>query len=694
MSAHPQAPLTLVAEQGSLEPIPDVTAGERPKPAWLRYLGPVLALAVLALALMVLRDMVEDIHLSDVAAALRSATWVQIALAIAATALSFAALAAYDVLAVRSCIKEPVGLGTALFAGATGYAVSNALGFPVLTGGSVRYRIYSAIGLGVADIGRIVAIAWLTLLLGLVFVVGLAMALEPAGIATLTRLSTGAARGIGLALVAGILVFLAWVTTGERCLCFRGWSIPMPNGPTAVGQLIAGSVDFAAAAATLYVLLPAGVAPDPGAFLVVFAVAIGLGIVAHTPGGIGVFEATIAAGLGMTERPDLVAALILYRVIYSLLPLAVAAVALLGVELIRRHTAVAAGRRLLNRMLQGVVPSVAGGLVLAGGVVLLVSSSIPRQAWRIDLLYDLVPLPFVEASNLLGSLVGVLLMVIARGLFARLAPAWWAAVTLLGVGVVFSMIKGVDWEEAVILLAFIGFLAFFKDLFYRPGHLGDLRPGLRWLSLVLGLLIVVAWVGFFLYRHVEYSNDLLVGVCLGEQCPTLPARRTGGGDRRRHRSGRCLVQSPPARAPGARAHARGHPPTGRAGAARPGLPGLSGGQALPGYGNRTRLHHVRGLRADLGRPGRGHGRRRRRPGADLALPGTGGSTRRAGGLLRREHRGSAALPGHGARPAQNRRGRPGRSEGFLPPGAGAPGDALCGPPRDQGGPGIRRYSQG
>ena len=508
MSAHPQAPLTLVAEQGSLEPIPDVAAGERPKPAWLRYLGPVLALGVLALALMVLGDMVQDIHLSDVAAALRSATWAQIALAVAATALSFAALAAYDVLAVRSCIKEPVGLGTALFAGATGYAVSNALGFPVLTGGSVRYRIYSAVGLGVADIGRIVAIAWLTLLLGLVFVVGLAMALDPAGIAMLTRLSTGAARGIGLTLVASILVFLAWVTTGPRCLCLRGWSIPMPNGLTAVGQLVAGSVDFAAAAATLYVLLPVGLAPDPGAFLVVFAVAIGLGIVAHTPGGIGVFEATMAAGLGMTERPDLVAALILYRVIYSLLPLAVAAVALLGVELIRRRTAVAAGRRLLNRMLQGVVPSVAAGLVLAGGVVLLVSSSIPRQAWRIDLLYDLVPLPFVEASNLLGSLVGVLLMVIARGLFARLAPAWWAAVTLLGVGVVFSMIKGVDWEEAVILLAFIGFLAFFKDLFYRPGHLGDLRPGLRWLSLVLGLLIVVAWVGFFLYRHVEYSNDL------------------------------------------------------------------------------------------------------------------------------------------------------------------------------------------
>jgi phosphatidylglycerol lysyltransferase len=499
--------MPLPPEQGSLEPIPDAAPG-RPRPAWLRYLGPALALAVLGMALLVLRHMAEDIHLADVAAALAASTWGQIALAIAATALSFAALAAYDVLAVRSCIKERVGLGTALFAGATGYAVSNALGFPVLTGGSVRYRIYSAVGLGVGDIGRIVAIAWLTLLLGLVFVVGLAMALDPTGIAALTTLPTGAARGIGLALVAGILAFLAWVATGQRCLCLLGWSIPMPDGPTAVAQLIAGSIDFAAAAATLYVLLPAGATPELGAFLVVFAAAIALGIVAHTPGGIGVFEATIAAGLGMTGRPDLVAALILYRVIYSLLPLAVAALALLGVELVRRRTQVAAARRLLNRMLQGVVPAVAGGLVLTGGVILLVSSSIPRQSWRIDFLSDLVPLPFVEATHLLGSLTGVLLMVIARGLFARLAPAWWAAVTLLASGMVFSLVKGFDWEEATILLTFIGFLAFFKDLFYRPGRLGDLRPGLRWLSLVTGLLIVVAWVGFFLYRHVEYSNEL------------------------------------------------------------------------------------------------------------------------------------------------------------------------------------------
>ena len=508
MSTHAEAPVTLAPEQGSLEPIPDGLASERPRPAWLRYLGPTLAVAVLGVALLILGRMAEDIHVADVVAALNAATWGQIALAVAATALSFAALAAYDVLAVRSCIKEPVGLGTALFAGATGYAVSNALGFPVLTGGSVRYRIYSAVGLGVADIGRIVAIAWLTLWLGLIFVVGLAMALDPSGIARLTSLPLGMARGVGLALVAGILTFLAWASTGERELRLGGWSIPMPDGRTALGQLAVGSLDFVAAAATLYVLLPAGAAPDPGAFLVVFAAAITLGIVAHTPGGIGVFEATVAAGLGMVGRPDLWAALILYRVIYSLLPLGVAAMALLGVELVRRRTQVAGMRRLLNRMLQGVVPPVAGSLVLIGGVILLVSSSVPRQAWRIDLLSDLVPLPFVEASHLLGSLAGVLLMVIARGLFARLAPAWGAAVALLGAGMVFSVAKGVDWEEAITLLTFIGFLFFFKDLFYRPGHLTDLRPGLRWLSLVFGLLIVVAWVGFFLYRHVEYSHEL------------------------------------------------------------------------------------------------------------------------------------------------------------------------------------------
>ncbi|RJF87523.1 bifunctional lysylphosphatidylglycerol flippase/synthetase MprF [Oleomonas cavernae] len=474
----------------------------------LKFAGPILAVGVLAMALFVLHRMAQEIHIHEIKAAILNTPLWHILLAIAFTGVSFMALAAYDVLAVRSSVDGPVDLKTAAFAGAAGYAVSNALGFPIMTGGSVRYRLYSAAGLNVADISRVVTIAWATFWLGTGLVVGIVLAIDPGGVARVTGLGRGICLAIALALLAVIGGFVAWVSTGDRTLNLFSFSIAMPDRRTVLAQLAAGAIDFVTAGATLYVLLPHAVAPNIASFAVVYAAALTAGIIAHTPGGLGVFEATLITGLGLAGTPQVLGSLILYRVIYYVLPLLLAALSLAGVEIARRRAHIAAASQSVTRVVQAFVPPLAGGLVFLGGVVLLISITLPHSGFRLDFLADVVPQPFVEASHLAASVVGVLLLVIARGLIARLAPAWNAAVVLLAAGAVFSLVKGLDWEEAIILGAFTAFLVIFRDAFYRAGRVQDLRPSFRWLILMASFIAVTMWLGFFFYRHVEYSNEL------------------------------------------------------------------------------------------------------------------------------------------------------------------------------------------
>lgn len=483
---------------------PASSAAPRRWTGWTRFIGPVAAVAVLGFALWVLHSMAAEISIRDIHAAIQSTSTRDILLSVGLTVVSFMALAAYDILAVRSAIDEPVSLRTAAFAGAAGYAVSNALGFPIMTGGSVRYRLYAASGLNMADISRVVTIAWATFWLGAGVVIGLFLAIDPAAIAANLSLAPGLARLVGIAALAAIAAFVVWVSTGARSLNLFGWNLSMPDRRTVTAQLAVGAIDLAAAGAALYVLLPDTVRPELGTFAVVYTAALTLGILSHTPGGIGVFEATMISGLGLSGTPEVIGSLILYRVIYYVLPLIIAAIALAVAEIARRRWRLKAARDVV----QGFVPPLAGGLAFLGGIVLLISIALPHQGARLEFLSDFVPQPFVEASHMAASVVGVLLLVIARGLVARLAPAWNAAMALMIAGAVFSLFKGLDWEEATILLVFAAVLAVFHDAFYRAGRVSDLRPGFRWLGLMASFIALAVWLGLFFYRHVEYSNDL------------------------------------------------------------------------------------------------------------------------------------------------------------------------------------------
>lgn len=298
-----------------------------------RVASGVIAIAILAGAIWFLVRAFGSITLADVESAIASQPVSAVLFSLLLTAISFAALASYDVFAARVIAPGRVPAGIAALAGAASNAISSMLGFHAVTSTAVRLRLYRTAGLGLADIARIMALATGALALGFATVLALAFILAPGPDMPLLK------RAIGIALLAALAGFLAWLSVSPRRFAIGRVTAELPSARLGFVQMLIGAAEMAASIAALYVLLPADILPSFGVFCAGVIGSVLLGIFSQTPGGIGVFEAAMTALLGGAGRADILAALLLYRLIYNILPfvLSVAAIALF--ELMRRPRA-------------------------------------------------------------------------------------------------------------------------------------------------------------------------------------------------------------------------------------------------------------------------------------------------------------------------------------------------------------------
>ena len=207
--------------------------------------------------------------------------------------------------------------------------------------------------------------------------------------------------------------------------------------------------------------------------------------------------------------PDLLlGALLAYRIIYYFAPFAVALALLGGHEVWVHRGPMVRLARLGRTWLSAVTPQASAIAVFGAGAVLLFSGSTPGIGNRLDWMRRFVPLPILELSHLLGSAVGIGLLVLANGLYRRLDAAWWLTIWLLCAGVLLSLLKGFDYEEAVILTAVIVLLVSARARFRRRASLIEQRFSGPWIVAVLLVLGTAVWLVLFAYRHVPYEKDL------------------------------------------------------------------------------------------------------------------------------------------------------------------------------------------
>jgi glycosyltransferase 2 family protein len=292
------------------------------------YIAGTFSLAIAALAIFVLVRTLSHINLVQLRNAIAATSDEQILAAAGLTCLSFLALTGYDGVALLQ-LRQRVPYRTTALASFTSYAICFTLGFPLITAGTVRYWIYSQAGLPAAKIASLTVIAGVTYWLGMALIVGVALLLRGQTISNIDHFEPHINAMIGLAVLASLLVYLAWVSLGHRKARIQGFKLELPGFKLTLGQIVLGVIDLCSAAGVLYALLPTPRELDFFTFAGVYVFGCALGIASYAPGGIGVFEATMLKAVPVPSQEALIASLLLFRIIYYLVPFIIA-LALLG----------------------------------------------------------------------------------------------------------------------------------------------------------------------------------------------------------------------------------------------------------------------------------------------------------------------------------------------------------------------------
>lgn len=484
---------------------------EQASPAWSRVLavGPyVLAAVLFAMGTLALIHLLRPVHLLDVVAEVRATPVIAMVGAVLATLASYVTLVGCDWNGLRY-FGHRLPLRVTAFGSFTGYAIGGTVGAGPVTGGAVRYRIYAALGLKSQDVAKLMGfsatlygVAQVVLILG-------ALALDPAAFAAVLPASAWL-RPLAVGLLVALIGGLLWLGLARPELRLRGHCI-MPPGLATMGRQIAlSAIDITLAASVLYLLLP-GEHIGIFAFVAVFAAAMAAGAISHVPGGIGVFESVILAALpaGMPLE-QAVAALFLYRLIYTLGPFALALVtfAVLELRLAGADRAARAFLPPLLRVVSSAVPATMGALVFVTGAFLLLSAVVPPASIVTVEIDHVLPVAVIESGALLSSALGAALVLVARGLMRRVAGAWWLAVIILGGSAAAVLAHSLSWGRAGMLLAVLLVLLPTRREFYRTARLTRQLISLRWLLLVLALGATVLALFFFAYKATPYSSDL------------------------------------------------------------------------------------------------------------------------------------------------------------------------------------------
>jgi len=476
--------------------------------ARLRRLAPFASLLFFAVALWLLRNELKDFRYKDVLHFLQSLPRERLVEALLLTAAGYLALSGYDALALRySNITLPYR--KIVFASFTASSFSNTLGYPLFTGTPLRVRLYSGWGLTALEVTRVVTFSFATFWLGFLALSGVTFLLEPVAVPHSLHLGFATARPLGALFLALLAAYLISNFVRTKPFSLGGLELAPPGPALAGAQIAVASLDWLLAGAVLYALVPTSWGIDFPAFLGIFLFAQVVGLISQVPGGLGVFETVMVLLLPADlPRPEVLGSLVAFRAIYYFCPLIVSTVLLAVNEVVERREQLGRAARFFGKRAPSLVPPVLAATTFLGGALLLISGATPAVHSRLDWLNALLPLPVIELSHFLGSLVGVALLFLATGLQRRLGAAYQLAVVLLAAGIVVSLLKGLDYEEALILSLMLASLIPCRRQFYRRASLTGQPFTPVWIVAITIVVFGSVWLGLFAYQQRGYSTDL------------------------------------------------------------------------------------------------------------------------------------------------------------------------------------------
>ena len=280
----------------------------------------VVGIAAVLLSCSLLVREIHNLSWADVEAAIVAIPAFRWAFAGVSTVLAYAALAWYDRIALRH-LGFDLSWRFISAVSFTTYALSHNIGMTMFSGAMVRYRAYSTKGLTLADVGVLVAFCSFTFFLGTILLGGLVCLIDPDFINTLIETPPGAVRALGIVLLGLVALYLAGSALHFPPLRFPNLRLSYPKPQIALRQLIAGPVELLGAAGIIYFALPAATNPGFVVVLGVFLASFSAALVSHAPGGLGVLELVFVNAMPEVPQAHVIAALLVFRLLYFIVPL-------------------------------------------------------------------------------------------------------------------------------------------------------------------------------------------------------------------------------------------------------------------------------------------------------------------------------------------------------------------------------------
>ncbi len=298
--------------------------------------GTVIGIAVFAIAVTTLVRMLHNVDTGRIATAILATPAQALIAAGVCVAASYVTLTFYDWFALRTIGRSDVPYRAAAIGAFTSYAIGHNIGATVFTANFIRYRMYAAYGLTARDIAKMAFVTGLTFWLGNVFVLGTGISYRPEAASAIDQMPAWINRTIAIAMLVTIAGYVVWIAKRPRIIGRNGWSVTLPSAKLTLVQIGIGVLDLGFSGLAMYALIPAEAAVDFIGVLVSFVAAVLLGFVSHAPGGLGVFDAAMLLALPQIETEKLIASLVLFRLMYYIVPFTLA-LAILGVRELRLY---------------------------------------------------------------------------------------------------------------------------------------------------------------------------------------------------------------------------------------------------------------------------------------------------------------------------------------------------------------------
>ncbi len=472
---------------------------------YLRYLAPVLIAGIFCLAVYLLYHKLSSYSVAEIRASMDQIPTVRICICFLLTIVNYIILVGYDWLALKT-IHRSLPLTRVGLVSVVGQAVSYNFG-ALLGGTSVRVRFYSVWGFSLQEVLHLILILAVTFWIGALGLSGLIFIVAPPPLPQelIDKMPLHDVRLLGYVLAGIALAYMVLCFSVRKPVHAFGKEIVFPSPRIAVAQMVVSWVDLICAAACMWVLLPPQVEVSFVQFLPGYLMAQVAVVLTHIPGGVGVFE-LIIIHLTYTPHEQMVfAAVLIFRLIYYILPLLVAAM-LLGIYEIHQRRGFL---RDASRRLSLFSPLISSFLTFAAGLFLLISSTLPTRVAEIGRLAQQIPEFLIPAGHLLCAVSGCLLLFTAHGLRRRKRQAFFCTLGLLVTGIVGALLKGFSWQAALMAAVALVPLYAGRSRFYRrSSFLGEPVP-FAWLASALVVIACNFALGWAIY-HTAWGKTAIM----------------------------------------------------------------------------------------------------------------------------------------------------------------------------------------